>query len=132
MSTHAARRWNGRSPYTKTRRARRKKSTTAGSTPRSARFEPLFFSHLVLALDHYFGHRSWTMELKDGNPINEVRVLCNAIMHHDGVMTADKRIKMKSATSILQHDVGDKIELAVADFRLLSEAFFAEIENKYL
>ena len=95
-------------------------------------FEPLFFNHMVLALDHYFGHRSRTMELKDGNPLNEVRVLCNAIMHHDGVMTADKQIKMKPATSILRHDVGDKIELTVADFRLLSEAFFAEIENKYL
>ena len=37
-------------------------------------FEPRFFSNMVLVLDNCLRHRSRTMELKDGNPPNEVRV----------------------------------------------------------
>jgi hypothetical protein len=43
-------------------------------------FERRFFNHMILALDHFFLHRSRNMEGKDGNPLNEVRMLCNAIM----------------------------------------------------
>lgn len=94
-------------------------------------FEPLFFNHMLLALDHYFCHRSRTMEKKDGNPLNEVRVPCSSIMENDGTMVADKTIRLKPATSLLKYEPGDRIKLEEADFRLLSEAFFAEIESKY-
>jgi hypothetical protein len=71
------------------------------------------------------------MELKDGNPLNEMRVLCSALMSNDGIMTADKTIKMKSRQSLLGYEDGDRIALTAADFRLLSNAVFAEIETKY-
>ncbi len=47
-------------------------------------FEREFFNHMILALDHYFMHRLRNMEGKDGNPLNEVRMLCNAIMGEQG------------------------------------------------
>ncbi len=43
-------------------------------------FEPLFFNNLVVVLDGFFVHRSRTLEKKDGNPLNEVRMLCNSIL----------------------------------------------------
>ncbi len=96
-----------------------------------ATFEPLFFNNMVLALDNLFCHRSRMMEGKDGNPLNEVRILCNSMMNNDGVMAADKTIKLDPAKSVLGYEVGDEIELSEGDFTLLSKGFFAEIENRY-
>jgi class 3 adenylate cyclase len=56
-------------------------------------FERQFFNHMILALDHYCVHRSRGMEGKDGNPLNEVRMLCDAIMEHQGRMSASKTIR---------------------------------------
>jgi hypothetical protein len=97
-----------------------------------ADFEPMFFNNLVLALDNYFCHRSRTLEKKDGNPLNEVRILCSSMMNNNDIMSADKTIKLDPAKSVLKHKVGDEINLSEADFALLSEAFFAEIEAKFL
>ncbi len=95
-------------------------------------FEPLFYNNLLLLLDSYFCHRSRAIEGKDGNPLNEVRVLCNSMLHNGGRMSADKTIKLKPNKSILKHQVGDEIRLTGAEFLLVFEAFFAEIESKYL
>jgi hypothetical protein len=95
-------------------------------------FEPNFFNNMVLALDNYFCHRSRTIEKKDGNPLNEVRMLCNSIMNNNNKMATDKTIKYDPAKSVLKYKVGDDIKLNEEDFELLSKAFFAEIEKKYL
>jgi hypothetical protein len=71
------------------------------------------------------------MEGKDGNPANEVRVLCNAIMNNDSTMSADKTIKLDPAKSISKYKAGDKIKLNKEAFVALFKAFFAEIEGKY-
>jgi hypothetical protein len=49
------------------------------------------------------------MELKDGNPLNEVRVLCNSITTNKGKLCSDKTIKLDPAKSILGFKVGDEI-----------------------
>jgi hypothetical protein len=103
----------------------------SASKPSIAAFEPVFFANLVLVLDAYFMHRLRTKELKDGNPLNEVRVLCTSIMTNQGVMVADKTIKMKPDQSVLGYEVGDRIALTEKDFSRLSKAFFAEIETKF-
>ncbi len=94
-------------------------------------FDPLFFNNLVFVLDASFVHRSRTLEGKDGNALNEVRMICNSILQGGGVMTADKTIKFDPAKSILKIPVGHEIKLSEADFGLLCQAFFAEIEARF-
>jgi hypothetical protein len=77
-------------------------------------------------------HRARGLEKKDGNPLNEVRILCNSMMNNNDLMCADKTIKFDPAKSVLKYRVGDEIKLNEADFVRLAAAFFAEIESKYL
>jgi hypothetical protein len=72
------------------------------------------------------------MEGKDGNALNEVRVLCNSIMENKSVLRADKTIKLKLETSLLKLKPGDPIALSEGGFSLLSNAFFDEIERKFV
>lgn len=95
-------------------------------------FEPVFFNNMVLVMDSYFTHRSRTIELKDGNPLNEVRILSNSMMLNQGIVAADKSIKSDPAKTVLKYEVGDKIRLTEQDFMLIFEAFFAEIERKFV
>jgi hypothetical protein len=94
-------------------------------------FDPVFFNNQVLLLDWFFVHRSRMLEKKDGNPANEVRVLCASLLNNDGKMGADKTIKLDPARSVLKYKVGDAIKLNEADFLKLSKAYFAEIESIY-
>jgi hypothetical protein len=63
--------------------------------------EAAFFNNMVLALDHYFLHRVRKLEGKDGNPLNEVRVLCDSLIENDGVFTEDSTIKLKPGETVL-------------------------------
>jgi hypothetical protein len=93
--------------------------------------EPVFFNNLVLVLDSCFTHRLRGMEGKDGNPLNEVRVLCSSMLEHASVMQAEKTIKMNPSKSVLGYEVGDEIRVGQADFARLSDAYFAEIETRF-
>ena len=90
-----------------------------------------FFKSLTLLLDYYFVHRTRAMEGKDGNPLNEVRMLCNSILGHDSVLTADKSIKYKPEASVLKLNIGDAIRIDEKQFMALSKAFFAELQRKF-
>jgi hypothetical protein len=94
-------------------------------------FEPVFFNNMVLVLDSYFTHRARGMEGKDGNPLNEVRVLCTSMVENDGLMGADKTIKLDPSKSVLGYHVGDEIRVTEADFVRLSGAYFSELEKRY-
>jgi hypothetical protein len=111
-----------------------RQQTTANDTLNTAidTFEPVFFNNMVMQLDWLFVHRSRMMEKKDGNPLNEVRVVCESLMNNNSKMIADKTIKLDSDKSVLKYKVDDEIRLNEADFVRLADAFFAEIENKYL
>ena len=115
--------------------AKARNQTAAGKPPVNAAitaFEPHFFNNMVLALESYFVHRARAKEKKDGNPLNEVRMLCHSMMNNRNVMCADKTIKYDPARSVLKYRIGDEIKLNEADFMRLSAAFFAELESKYL
>src|SRR5213593_486290 len=111
-----------------------------GKAP-SKEFEARFFNGLVLLLDYMFVHRLTGIEGKDGNPLNEVRVLCNSILLNRGKLQVDRLpgwpnsagsgITLMPERSVLKLKVGDEVKLAEADFDRPSKAFFAEIEKKY-
>ena len=103
-----------------------------GSAIRAAEaFEPLFFNNLTLVLDGYFVHRTRAIEGKDGNPLNEVRMLCTSMLLNQGVLGSDKTIKYKPETSVLKLGIGDDIHLDQAQFRALFDAFFSELEARF-
>ena len=112
-----------------------------GKAP-SKEFEVRYFNDQVLLLDYMFVHRLSGIEGRDGNPLNEVRVLCNSILLNQGKLQVDKlpgwpnsavsSLKLPPEKSLLKLRVGDDVKLSEADFVRLSKAFFAEIEKKYL
>ena len=89
------------------------------------------YNDLVMLLDYCFVHRTRNLEGKDGNPINEVRVIGNSLLENDGVMVADKQIKLDPAKSVLGYGPSDRIVVDEAGFRRLATAFFDEIERRY-
>jgi|GEM_PF-315301 len=107
----------------------KKLAATARNQPAGAKalewFEVTFSNNMVLVLDHLFVHRRRTVEGKDGNPLNEVRLLCDAIMNNN-LMGTDKAIKFDPTQSVLKYKVEAEIKLNEVDFGLLCTAFFAE------
>jgi hypothetical protein len=53
-------------------------------------------------------------------------------MENQGILAADKQIRLRPDASVLGYEVGDEIKLSAADFRRLSDAFLAEIEARYI
>ena len=96
-----------------------------------AAFERLLFAHLVVVLDAYFMHRMRGREGKDGNPINEVRMVADSILHHGGVLAADKTIKYRPDAGVLHLEIGEEIRLERKGFGRLADAYFAEIEARF-
>jgi hypothetical protein len=94
-------------------------------------FAPEFFNTMVLALDHYFMHRLRGKDGKDGNPLNEVRMLAASLLENDGVMAKDTTIKYDAAKSITGIAVGKKIVIDRKAFEALADGFFDEIAERF-
>ncbi len=104
-------------------------------------FEARFFNDQTLLLDYMFVHRLSGTEGKDGNPLNEVRVLCNSLLLNEGKLQVEKKpdwptsavsgLKLPPEKSALGLKNGDAIKVTEAGFLKLSKAFFAELERKY-
>jgi hypothetical protein len=111
-----------------------------GKAP-SKEFEARFFNDQVLLLDYMFVHRLTGIEGKDGNPLNEVRVLVNSLLLNDGKVQVDRLpgwpnsasggLTLPPEQSVLKLKPGDEVKLSEADFVRLSKAFFEELEEKY-
>ena len=107
----------------------------------SEQFEHRFFNDQVLLLDYMFVHRLTGIEGKDGNPLNEVRVLCNSIRLNKGKLQVDKLpgwpnsagsgIKLPPEKSVLKLEPGAAVKLTEADFVRLAKAFFDELGKKF-
>ena len=75
----------------------------------------------VLLLDYMFVHRLTGIEGKDGNPFNEVRVLCNSILLNQRKLQFDKLpgwpnsagsgIKLPPEKSLLKLKLGEEVRL---------------------
>jgi hypothetical protein len=103
-------------------------SSAAGSAV--AAFEAGYFASQILALDHYFDHRARGQEGKDGNALNELRVICNSLMA-GSVLVADSQIRLDPTRSVLGLKTGDEIAINADGFARLAAAVFAEIEKRY-
>jgi hypothetical protein len=104
-------------------------------------FEARYFNDQALLLDYMFVHRLSGAEGKDGNPLNEARVLCNSLLLNEGKVQVEKKpdwptsavsgLKLPAEKSVLGLKNGEAIRLTEADFLKLSKAFFAELEKKF-
>jgi hypothetical protein len=103
----------------------------AGDGPAFEEFEPVFFNDLVVVLENYFVHRLRAAEGKDGNPLNEVRLIATSLMSGDGRMVADKQIKLHPGSSVLGYAPGDAIAVRADGFARLTKAFFTELSTRY-
>jgi hypothetical protein len=116
-------------------------STRAGIEARLAAYRKLgdvppefasaYFTDLVLVLELAFVHRVRNAEGKDGNPLNEVRLIALSVLTNGGRLLADKQIRLRPETSVLGLAPGDEIVLTQDSFTRLADAFLAEIATRY-
>ena len=90
-----------------------------------------YFNNMLLVLEGYFVHRLRGVEGKDGNALNEVRVLARSLMENGGTVMADPQIPLDPDHSVLGLAVGDPVTLTLQQFRRISDAFFREIESRF-
>jgi hypothetical protein len=95
-------------------------------------FEPVFFNTMAMALDRFFVHRLRAVTGKDTNPLNEVELLTEALMNHDGILPGNTVIKYVPDKSVAKIRVGEPIRLNADQFEHLADAFLDEIERKFL
>ena len=96
-----------------------------------AAFAPGYFNTMLLALDHHFMHRMRGAEGKDGNPLNEMRMLSDSIMEHDGVLKENRTIKYKADKAVAGIALGQEIVLDAETFERLAKAYLAEIGKRF-
>jgi hypothetical protein len=94
-------------------------------------FERIFLHHMILALDRCFVHRGRGMEGKNGDALNEVRLLCDGILENGGRLGASKTMLYKPENTIVKLKMGEEISLDAAGFARLATAFFDAIEETY-
>ena len=112
-------------------------SYAALGLPEGHDFERGYVHQLLLALDSYFTHRGRGQEGKDGNPLNEVRMITDSLQGNDGhgpivpLLEGNTTIKYKPESSVLELEIGEPIDLTVADYERLAIAFLDELERRF-
>jgi hypothetical protein len=97
-----------------------------------AALEAPFFNGLALALDRFFVHRVRLVAGKDGNPLNELELLAEALIHHGGVLRESSVIKLVPTDSVSGIGYGERVELRADQFERLADAFFAELQARFM
>lgn len=95
------------------------------------RLETTVCRELVVVLDACFAHRVRALEGKDGNPLNEVRMLAASILAHDGVLASSSPIRYRPDRAVLGIDIGEPIRIDRKAFERLADAYFAETVARY-
>ena len=93
--------------------------------------ESEYFNNMLLVLEGYFVHRLRGVEGKDGNALNEVRVLARSLMENGGTVMEDPQIALDPDRSVLGLRVGEPVRLTLQQYTRLSDAFFREIERRF-
>jgi hypothetical protein len=112
-------------------------SYTELGLPEGNDFERGYVHQLLLALDSYFTHRGRGQEGKDGNPLNEVRMITDSLQGNDAhgpivpLLAANSTIKYKPENTVLGLEIGDPLDLSVAEYEKLAVAFLDELEKKF-
>ncbi len=86
---------------------------------------------VVLTLELCFVHRMRGNEGKDGNPLNEVRMLATSILANGAVLAADATIKYKPERAVIGLAIGDRIVLQPEQVEELARRYFAAIREKF-
>ena len=94
--------------------------------------ETVYFNNMALVLDRYFVHRIRAVSGKDGNPLNELELVCDSLMNNGGVFQGNNVIKYVPEDSVVKLRPGDTIKLSASDFQRLSTAFFEELQRRFL
>jgi hypothetical protein len=95
-------------------------------------FEWRFFNNMTLVLDRLYVHRLRVSTGKDGNPLNEVELICESLLNNDGVLQGNNVVKYVPEESVVGLKIGDRIRLSADDFTRLADAFFADLERKFV
>ena len=93
-------------------------------------FESIYFNNMVIVLDSFFANRMLEVEGRDGNALNEVRMLVASMTAGDSLVD-DPAIKYKASSSILGLAIGAPIAIMRQSFAALASAFFVELEKRF-
>lgn len=105
----------------------------AGIDPATlATFDPVFFNGLALVLDRPFVHRARSVSGSGGGPLNELALIVDSLIEHDGVFTEGSGVGFVPEASCTGLAPGERIRLSAAQFERLAVGVFAELEELYV
>ena len=104
---------------------------TLAAPARTALQDAGLFNDLTLALDRRYVHRLRSVTGKAGTPLNELEIIVESLLNHDGVLTGISVIKYAPEQAVVGLKPGDRVLLTRDDFARLAAGVFDELQAKY-